>query len=51
MQRHLPNLLTYLRHRLTNGGLEVVNAVIHQVKKTARGCPPRPTSPTSSAWP
>jgi len=35
--RHLPNLLTYLRHRITNAGLEAVNAVIQWVKKTARG--------------
>jgi hypothetical protein len=37
IRRHLPNLLTYLRHRLTNAGLEGVNAVIHWVKKTACG--------------
>jgi transposase len=37
IQRHLPNLLTYLRHRITNAGLEAVNAVIQWVKKTARG--------------
>jgi transposase len=37
IRRHLPNLLTYLRHRLTNAGLEGVNAVIQWVKKTARG--------------
>jgi transposase len=37
IQRHLPNLLTYLRHRLTNAGLEGINAVIQWVKKTARG--------------
>jgi hypothetical protein len=36
IKRHLPSLLTYLRHRLTNGGLEGVNAVIQWVKKTAR---------------
>jgi transposase len=35
--RHLPNLLTYLRHGVTNAGLEAVNAVIQWVKKTARG--------------
>ncbi|MGH7410716.1 MAG: transposase [Candidatus Methylomirabilis sp.] len=28
IRRHLPNVLTYLRHRLTNAGLEVVNATI-----------------------
>jgi transposase len=37
IQRHLPNLLTYLRHRITNAGLEAVNAVIQSVKRTARG--------------
>ena len=31
MQRHLPNLLTYARHGLTNAGLEAVNAVIQWV--------------------
>jgi transposase len=37
LHRHLPNLLTYLRHRITNAGLEAVNAIIQWVKKTARG--------------
>lgn len=37
IQRHLPNLLTYLRHHVTNAGLEAVNAVIQSVKRTARG--------------
>ena len=37
IQRHLPNVLTYLRHRLTNAGLEAVNATIQWVKRTARG--------------
>jgi transposase len=37
IQRHLPNLRTYVRHGLTNAGLEAVNAVIQWVKKTARG--------------
>jgi len=37
IRRHLPNVLTYLRHRITNAGLEAVNATIHWVKKTARG--------------
>jgi len=36
IQRHLRNLLTYLCHRITNAGLEAVNAVIQWVKKTAR---------------
>lgn len=37
IQRHLPNILTYLRHGITNAGLEAINAVIQWVKKTARG--------------
>lgn len=37
IHRHLPNLLTYLRHGITNAGLEAVNALIQWVKKTARG--------------
>jgi transposase len=37
IRRHLPNVLTYLQHRLTNAGLEAVNATIQWVKKTARG--------------
>jgi hypothetical protein len=37
IQRHLPNSLTDLRYRLTNAGLEGVNAVIQWIKKTARG--------------
>ena len=37
IHRHLPNILTYLRHGITNAGLEAVNATIQWVKKTARG--------------
>ncbi len=37
IRRHLPNVLTYLRHGITNAGLEAGNAVIPWVKKTARG--------------
>jgi transposase len=37
IRRHLPTLLTYLRHRLTNAGLEGVNSVIQWITKTARG--------------
>lgn len=37
IQRHLPNILTYLQHGITNAGLEAVNATIQWVKKTARG--------------
>jgi transposase len=28
IKRHLPNLLTYLTHKITNAGLEAVNSVI-----------------------
>lgn len=34
---HFANILTYLRHHITNAGLEAVNATIQWVKKTARG--------------
>lgn len=37
IQRHLPTVLTSLRHRLTHAGLEAVHATIQWVKKTARG--------------
>jgi transposase len=37
IQRHLPNVLTYVQHGITNAGLEAVNATIQWVKKTARG--------------
>ena len=37
IRRHFPNVLTYLRHGITNAGLEAVNATIQWVKKTARG--------------
>jgi transposase len=37
IRRHLSNVVTYHRHRLTNAGLEPVNATIQWVKKTARG--------------
>ncbi len=38
IRRHLPNVLTSLRHGITTAGLEAVKAVIQWVKKTARGC-------------
>jgi transposase len=37
IRRHLPNVLTYLQHGITNAGLEAVNATIQWVKNTARG--------------
>jgi transposase len=48
IQRHLPNLLTYLQHRRTNAGLEGVNAVIQWVKKTEEASRRRSTFPTST---
>lgn len=39
IQRHLPNVLTYLCHDITGAVVEVVNATIQWVKKTARGFP------------
>jgi len=37
IQGHLPNLLTYLQHGLTNAGFEAINTVIQWVKRIARG--------------
>jgi transposase len=37
IKRRLPNILTYLRHRLTNAGSESINAKLQWVKYTARG--------------
>lgn len=37
IRQHLPNVLTDLTHRVTNTGLEIVNATIQLVKKTVRG--------------
>lgn len=37
IRRHLPNVLTYLQHRITNAGVEAINSAIQWVKKTARG--------------
>lgn len=36
-ERHLPYLLTHLRHGISNTALEAVNATIQWVNKTARG--------------
>ena len=37
LKGHLPNVLTYLKHGITNAGLEAVNSTIQWVKKMARG--------------
>lgn len=36
IRRHLPNVLTYLQHRVTNAGPEAINVTIQWVKKMAR---------------
>jgi len=37
LKRHLPNVLTYVKHGITHAGLEAVNSTIQGVKKMARG--------------
>ena len=37
IKRHLPNVLTYFKHRLTNAGSEAINSVIQMLKKRAFG--------------
>ena len=37
LQRRFENIITYLRHRITNAGSESINAKIQWVKYTARG--------------
>ena len=37
LQRRFENIITYLRHRLTNAGSESINAKVQWVKYTARG--------------
>ena len=37
LRRHLPNLLTYFRHRITNASSEGFNSVIQSLKYAARG--------------
>jgi transposase len=37
VKRHLPNVLTYFKHRLTNAGSEALNSVIQMLKKRAFG--------------
>jgi transposase len=37
MKRHLPNVLTYFKHRITNAGSEAINSVIQMLKKRAFG--------------
>lgn len=37
LKRHLDNILTYLKHRITNAVAEGINSKIQQVKSAARG--------------
>lgn len=37
LKRRLKNVLTYLRHRITNGASESIHSKIQWVKYTARG--------------
>ena len=37
MRRHLPNILTYLRHQITNAMMEGFNSKIQSIKANARG--------------
>jgi transposase len=37
LKRHLPNLLSYFRHRITNATSEGFNSVIQSLKYAARG--------------
>ena len=37
LKRHLPNLLTYFRHRITIASSEGFNSVIQSLKYAARG--------------
>lgn len=37
IKEHLPNILTYLKHRITNAVAEGINSKIQQIKSAARG--------------
>lgn len=37
LKGHLPNVLTYFKHRITNAGSEAINAVVQMIKKRAFG--------------
>jgi len=37
LQRHLPNILTYFEHRITNAASEGLNSMIETLKKTPMG--------------
>lgn len=37
VESHLPNILTYSAHRITNTGSESVNAIIDKIRRRATG--------------
>ena len=37
IQRHLPNVMTFFAHRITNAGTEGLNSKIQTIKKMACG--------------
>jgi transposase len=37
VKRHLPNVLTYFKHLITNAGSEAINSVVQMLKKRAFG--------------
>ena len=37
IKRHLHNVLTYFKHRITNAGSEALNSVVQMLKKRAFG--------------
>ncbi len=37
IQRHLPNVLSYFTHRITNAASEAINAVVRGLQKRAFG--------------
>ena len=37
LKRHLPHLITYLKHHVTNAVAEGINSKIQQIKSVARG--------------
>jgi transposase len=56
LKRHFENVITYLRHRITNAGSESLNSNIQWVKYTARGFRnrqnliTRPFTSTAAVW-
>lgn len=57
LKRRFENIITHLRHQVTNAASESINAKIHWVKYTARdprqrkSVPPTPARPPTSNFP